>query len=207
MLEPTEEPLEGIIFYRALVKVVELYVDGRMMQGDASALSKGGWSFKVDEGERVRAIAAAVVLENQLAAEPRTCLAESQSPEESLSVLLDGRDRRHHWEQALRPRSEATKLRLMQDEVVFNIARPEDLMNQSQPAPGKSGGRSAPSASSPGKSELNGEPAVPQVKGGANSFTYGQKKKMQHRERDQPKEATLIPESLDPAYADKHSGP
>ena len=49
VLEPTEEPVRCIIFYRALVKVVELYVDGRMMQGDASALSKGGWSFKLQQ--------------------------------------------------------------------------------------------------------------------------------------------------------------
>ena len=41
-------------------------MDGRMMQGDASALHKGGWSFKLDEGERVRAIAGATVLESQL---------------------------------------------------------------------------------------------------------------------------------------------
>ena len=53
VLEPTKEPVRCIIFYRALVKVVELYADGRMMQGDASALTKGGWTFKIDEGELV----------------------------------------------------------------------------------------------------------------------------------------------------------
>eukprot|EP00973_Karenia_brevis_P009582 1293790-Karenia_brevis.AAC.1 len=36
VLEPTEEPVKIVVFYRAIVKLVELYVDGRMMQGDAS---------------------------------------------------------------------------------------------------------------------------------------------------------------------------
>ena len=70
VLEPTEEPARCIIFYRALVKVVELYADGRMMQGDASALTKGGWTFKIDEGERVRVIACAAVLQNHLLSLP-----------------------------------------------------------------------------------------------------------------------------------------
>ena len=61
VLEPTEEPVKCLIHYRALVKVVELYVDGRMMQGDASSLSKGGWSFRLDAGERIRAIAIAIL--------------------------------------------------------------------------------------------------------------------------------------------------
>eukprot|EP00973_Karenia_brevis_P054381 7555419-Karenia_brevis.AAC.1 len=33
-LEPTEEPVKIVVFYRAIVKLVELYVDGRLMQGD-----------------------------------------------------------------------------------------------------------------------------------------------------------------------------
>ncbi len=70
--EPTEETVRCQIQYRALVKVVELYVDGRMFQGDASALSKGGWSFKLDAGERVRSIAIATVLEKELMAQPLT---------------------------------------------------------------------------------------------------------------------------------------
>ena len=71
LLEPIEELVRCVIQYRALVKVVELYVDGRMMmQGDATALSKGGWTFKIDEGARIRAIAPAAVLEGQLLAMP-----------------------------------------------------------------------------------------------------------------------------------------
>ena len=45
VFEPTDEPVRCIIFYRALVRVVELYVDGRMFPGDATALSKGGWTL------------------------------------------------------------------------------------------------------------------------------------------------------------------
>ena len=53
VLEPTEEPVKVLIFYPALVKVVELLTGGRMMQGDSTALTRGGWSFKVREEERI----------------------------------------------------------------------------------------------------------------------------------------------------------
>ena len=84
-----------IIFYRALVKVVELYVDGRMMQGDASALSKGGWSFKVHEKESVQAIASAAVIESRLLSIPSTqgadCVADGSLQRSSEVFLSDGR--------------------------------------------------------------------------------------------------------------------
>ena len=70
-LEPTEELVKLTILYRTLVKVVELYVDGRMFQGDASALAKGGWSFKLSEEEAVRAIAGAMILDHQLRKTPK----------------------------------------------------------------------------------------------------------------------------------------
>eukprot|EP00973_Karenia_brevis_P022038 3031143-Karenia_brevis.AAC.1 len=35
------------------------------MQGDASSLSKGGWTFKIHDQERIRAIASATALEEQ----------------------------------------------------------------------------------------------------------------------------------------------
>ena len=41
-----------------------------MMQGDASALSKGGWTFKVDSREKVRAISEAIVLSRAEDEEP-----------------------------------------------------------------------------------------------------------------------------------------
>ena len=61
VLEPTTDPVKCVIFYPALVKVVELYQEGRMHQGDASALSKGGWAYKIRAEDRIRAIAEAVV--------------------------------------------------------------------------------------------------------------------------------------------------
>eukprot|EP00973_Karenia_brevis_P057722 8029290-Karenia_brevis.AAC.1 len=54
--------MKVIVFYEAIVKLVELYVDGRMMQGDASSLSKGGWTFKIYNEASVRAIACASAL-------------------------------------------------------------------------------------------------------------------------------------------------
>ncbi len=70
VLGPAEEPVRCLIYYQTLVKVVELYADGRVMQGDASALSKGEWSFKIDEDGRTPATAAAPVLQSQLLATP-----------------------------------------------------------------------------------------------------------------------------------------
>ena len=69
-LAPTDEPVRSIVLYQALVRAVELYVDGRMFQGDATTLSKGGWMFKVREEERVRAIAGASVLAERLMCAP-----------------------------------------------------------------------------------------------------------------------------------------
>ena len=64
---PTEDPVRSVVFYRMLIRVVELLTDGRMMQGDITALSQGGWTFKTDSTERVRAIAEALVLKDRLA--------------------------------------------------------------------------------------------------------------------------------------------
>ena len=69
-LDVTDDPVRSVLPYRSLVKGVELYQDGRMMQGDASALSKGGWSLKLSEGEAVRAIATAVTLEDKVLSLP-----------------------------------------------------------------------------------------------------------------------------------------
>ena len=65
-LEATDELVRVIVFYPALVRVVELHVGGRMMQGDASELTKGGWTFKVAPNERIRAIASALVERDHL---------------------------------------------------------------------------------------------------------------------------------------------
>ena len=64
---PTEDPVRCVVFYRMLIRVVELLADGRMMQGDITALRQGGWTFKTEPIERVRAVAEALVLKTNLA--------------------------------------------------------------------------------------------------------------------------------------------
>jgi hypothetical protein len=48
-LTPGTEPAKAVVFYIALVKVVELLGDCRMMQGDSSDLAKGGWALRMNE--------------------------------------------------------------------------------------------------------------------------------------------------------------
>ena len=136
MLEPIEEPVRCIIFYRALVKVVELYVDGTMTHGDdASALSKGGWSFKIEEGERIRAIASATALEDRMLTVPEI---EEQGDEgltrqkevDKSYCLYDGRDRKEYKIHRLGLKPDEVRLALLKDDAVFNIVRPEELMKQ-----------------------------------------------------------------------------
>ena len=183
VLEPTEEPVRCIIFYRALVKVVELYVDGRMMQGDATALSKGGWTFKLEEGEKVRAIASATVLEH-----------------ESIPVLENVREDYRRERLGIDP--SAVRARLRQDERVFNIARPEELMEHpfspQQQGPSRD-------ATEPLQNEGTGGGGTPNRT--ASSFTYSQRKKMKlkeksHGEHERTERRSLEPDSLDPTHAE-----
>ena len=67
-----------------------------MFQGDATALSKGGWTFKLEEKERVRALAIAAVLENQLQAVP-----ELEEQEDGAFCLMDQQDRRDRSAEAI----------------------------------------------------------------------------------------------------------
>ena len=53
VLEPTRDPVMCMIHYRAIHKVVELYVDGRMHHGDVTQLAQGGWTFKIEQHDRV----------------------------------------------------------------------------------------------------------------------------------------------------------
>eukprot|EP00973_Karenia_brevis_P017935 2464656-Karenia_brevis.AAC.1 len=76
------------------------------MQGDASSLSKGGWTFKIHDQERIRAIASA------------TALAEHISPSFKAAYRL-GLDPEYVREHMLR------------DDSVFKVAEPEQLMDQS----------------------------------------------------------------------------
>ena len=119
VLEPTEEPVKCVIFYRALVKVVELYQDGRMMQGYATALSKGGWTFKIDSEERVRAIASALALHHNLLStrseEPRSAGFTLVSGPEGTSRCFDQRETVRVRDEALglEPRAVAQRLSLI----------------------------------------------------------------------------------------------
>ena len=112
-----------------------------MMQGDATVLTRGGWSFKVHEEERARAIAIATVLEDKLLTlpEPETPfrsqggLTYSQvgSPfdwQDESYQLFDKRDQEDYRDSWLGLGIKVIRHRLQQDETIFNIARPEELM-------------------------------------------------------------------------------
>eukprot|EP00973_Karenia_brevis_P067343 9367005-Karenia_brevis.AAC.1 len=75
------------------------------MQGNASSLSKGGWTFNIHDEERTRAIASA------------TALAEHISLSSKAAYRL-----------GLAP--EYVRKRMLGDEMVFNVAEPEQLMDQ-----------------------------------------------------------------------------
>jgi len=195
VLEPTEEPVKSIIFYRALVKVVELYVDGRMFQGDASTLAKGGWTFKIDEGERIRAISSAIVVENQLLSTLKEGSGSGMSYEKEKDgsyCLRDVRSKEMRDTHGLGLSLDVINAVLARDEEVFSIAQPEELMQ----APWH-----------PPKQEVGSETAGPLLKETSakevsNSFTYTQRKQMQMKEKE-PSQKSLKPQALDPAFAER----
>ena len=84
------------------------------------------------------------------------------------------------------------KRRLEEDEKVFNVVKPEDLM-ENPLIPGRGSGCSA-SGLPPG--DVSGKPT-------ANSFTYSQKKKMKGKEQAQEESPNLKSERLDPAFAER----
>ena len=179
MLEPTEEPVRCVIQYHALAKVVELLVDGRMMQGDASALSKGGWTFKINDEERIHAIASAAVLESKLLSLPK---ARTRVYDDGLIHECDpgGRNRQRWHRKVWGLKPEDVAKRLEEDEVVFNIARPEDLMAKPLSNRGQGTGCFADGSLPTG----GGKPV-------ANSLTYSQRKQMKGREQEQQKRLGL----------------
>jgi hypothetical protein len=202
VLEPTEEPVRIIVFYPALVKVVELLTGGRMMQGDTTVLTRGGWSFKVREEEKLRAIAIATVLEDKLLAQPepeklfRRQEGLTYSPigspfdwHDKSYQLSDRRDRENHKDLSMGLGITEIKRRLQEDEAIFHIARPEDLMER--PLTPQQGSRGTATGPLPGSENGNHS---------ANSFTYSQKKKMKSREQAQSESPNLKSERLDPAF-------
>eukprot|EP00973_Karenia_brevis_P086455 11988905-Karenia_brevis.AAC.1 len=76
------------------------------MQGDASSSSKGGWTFRIHDQERIRATASA------------TALAEHLSPSSKAAYRL-----------GLDP--EYVRERMLRYDSVFKVAEPEQLMEQS----------------------------------------------------------------------------
>ena len=69
-----DNPVTCQVPYNAIVKLVELYQDGRMSNGDASALRQGNGTYKLDDDETIRAISAACVLEDRMLAAQGVCL-------------------------------------------------------------------------------------------------------------------------------------
>ena len=133
MTEPTGEQVKAIVFYSALVKAVELYLDGRMHQGDASTLASGGWSYRIDNSESFRAIATANILaarlesvpESQQLTEAGICYAVG---EEGECCLYDARQRVRFWQKRVGiPRNEVQR-RMEEDERIFSVTDPADLM-------------------------------------------------------------------------------
>ena len=127
MLEPTEEPARLIIHYRNLVKAVELLVDGRLTNGDVAALVKGGWTFRVEKEERIRAIAAAMVIEHELLA----MAGMTDSGEDPGRRSCDERHVKDYRNALVRSKQDIVRRALLEDNRVFNIARPEELMENS----------------------------------------------------------------------------
>ena len=141
VLEPTEDPVMVIVPYQALVKKIELYVDGRIHQGDASALAKGGWSFHLEDEETVMAIASAVVLSRALGEAPPSDI----------------------------------ERRLAQDEEVFRVVEPIDLVKSRVSGAGRNAG-TLEDSEAPGI-EANASKPVK-----TSTLTYSQKKFLQRRE-------------------------
>ena len=186
ILETTEDPVMAMIPYRAIVRTVELLVDGRMFAGDASALSKGGWQFKVSHTEGIRAIAEAVVLSDEL-----------RSLDYEISVDPTGSSMRNRAAGIARPYSLDVQARLAADEKVFHILDPSVLMDK----PLK---RGCPWKGVTPSGVSDRIHVVDEGVKSANTLTYQQKKKLQNRESAE--EHHYTPQVLDPQFADDARG-
>jgi hypothetical protein len=191
VLVPTEEPVRSIIFYSALVKVVELYVDGRMMQGDASVLTKGGWSFKVDSAERIRAIAGAVALDRRLCEQADDNLRFRRLPDGACCVTAAESELRHAQERLDLPLGDVER-RLREDEQVFLIADPALLMK----APFRCGDLLQQEQGCDAVMLLPKElPEEPQTS--ANTFTFSQREMMKRKREKVAADPEPTPKGLD----------
>ena len=128
VLEPTEELVKSVIPYQAIIKKVELYTEGRMMQGDASTLAKGGWSFKVTPQDSVRAIASAMVVANrsgpELDCHDSQGLVCSKNAVTGTIRLSDAKGQKTRQSRHLGLAPSEIEKRLQRDETIYLVAKP-----------------------------------------------------------------------------------
>ena len=125
-LTPSDTPVKIQIWYRMLVRLVEVYQDGRMMHGDSTALSRGGWTFRMTREDLKRGVALAAVLQDELLSipEPHADVAKQTAGmvridrDDGSYILTDCRDA-------------SIRQRLALDGHIFNIADPAALMEES----------------------------------------------------------------------------
>ena len=196
VLTPTESAVKIIVPYANIVKLVELYVEGRMMQGDASALSKGGWTFRVESRERVRAISEAMVLSRMEDEEP-----VAFTERDKVMWLADYLVRDQENYQVMTPDvlNKIVAVPLKERRRLLFKEKSKDATPPKVPvADPRTRSLSGPSALVPHPSDGPGE-----VKNVSNSLTSVQRKKMKSKEKDVSQPASLKSEILDEALAQK----
>jgi hypothetical protein len=106
--------------------------------------------------------------------------------------MYDTRDERDYRNHRSGHKEDEVRRRLLKDEAIFNIARPEMLMEY--PLSTQQQGLSSDAAEP--------LPVSGAEEKGVNTFTYGQRKTMQRKEKTQREDSNLKSETLDPAYAE-----
>ena len=220
-LEAADEPVKCVIPYAQLVRVVELYKDGAVLHGDATALSKGGWKYKISNDDKVRAVSAALVMKEKLEQQPLessygkpgvayeyqsdgTCLVFARpsypsARQASESIRRAARPRSLCSEKEGRigaqscTNSKAASLKLSPDTVSKILEDDEDFCVIVKPE-GLMDGEFAEAGLQTEQS--SGGRAV-------NTFNYGQRKKMKNREIAQEEEKSYKSELLGPEFMDE----
>ena len=105
--------------------------------------------------------------------------------------LSDKRSQEDHRNSRLGLGINEIRDRLQQDEAIYHVAKPEELMAQPWTTV-----QQGPRRDATGPLQDSVEKELP-----SNSFTYSQKKKMKSKEQEQPEEVNLKPERLDPSFA------
>ncbi|MDP7559647.1 MAG: hypothetical protein QF745_03810, partial [Planctomycetota bacterium] len=174
----------SVVFYSALVKVVELYVDGRLFQGDASTLGNGGWSYRMSDEESIRAVANAAVVASQCErvpvqrAAPASELFDSPDAEEAF-CLIDGGERNRSLRRRLGLTTKTIQERIVEDEQVFAIVDPAEMVKKA-------------------REELDKKAKQPKT----STLTAVQKEKLRRKEATPDQRNPLPkPDVLDPQFA------